>query len=129
MIKGVHITYFTPRADEMRAFMRDKLKLAYTDVGGGWLIFNVPHTEMAPHPFDPTQSWVGGVFDATQTLTPANLQYLHQFQLYQQQQLQLQQQRQGLMDQRHLIDATICLTEQQQQMQAVTPKYPGRKRS
>ncbi len=53
MIKGVHIVYFTTHADEMRAFLRDKLDLAHADVGDGWLIFKAPPTEMAPHPFDP----------------------------------------------------------------------------
>ena len=50
MIKGMHVTYFTRHADEMRDFMRDKLGLAARDVGGGWLILDVPASEIAAHP-------------------------------------------------------------------------------
>jgi catechol 2,3-dioxygenase-like lactoylglutathione lyase family enzyme len=52
MIKGLHVTYYTRHADEMRSFMRDKLGLAFTDVGEGWLIFDVPGCEIAAHPVD-----------------------------------------------------------------------------
>jgi catechol 2,3-dioxygenase-like lactoylglutathione lyase family enzyme len=52
MIKGLHVTYFTRHADEMKAFLQDKLGLASTDVGGGWLIFDVPACELAAHPVD-----------------------------------------------------------------------------
>lgn len=50
MITGLHVTYFTQHADEMRDFMRDKLGLAARDVGGGWLIFHPPASEIAAHP-------------------------------------------------------------------------------
>jgi hypothetical protein len=33
MIKGVHAMFFTSHAEEMRAFIRDKLKFPFTDVG------------------------------------------------------------------------------------------------
>ena len=33
MIKGVHAMFYAPNADELRAFIRDKLQLPYTDVG------------------------------------------------------------------------------------------------
>lgn len=50
MIKGVHAILFTPQADELRAFMRDKLSLPFVDTGGGWLIFKLAEAEVASHP-------------------------------------------------------------------------------
>ena len=52
MIKGVHAMFYAPNADELRAFLRDKLQLKYTDVGDGWLIFDVPEGEVGCHPAD-----------------------------------------------------------------------------
>ena len=60
MIRGMHVTYYTQYADEMRDFLRDKLGLAFTDVGGGWLIFDVPSSEIAAHP---TTDEEGGEFE------------------------------------------------------------------
>ena len=42
MIKGVHTMFYSSRPDELRAFFRDKLRFPFTDVGGGWLIFDLP---------------------------------------------------------------------------------------
>ena len=50
MIRGVHTMFYTAKADELRAFLRDKLGLSATDVGGGWLIFDLPQAEMGVHP-------------------------------------------------------------------------------
>ena len=36
----------------MRAFLRDKLKLPFTDTGEGWLIFDVPEADLGCHPSD-----------------------------------------------------------------------------
>jgi len=44
--------FYTPAAEELRAFIRDKLRLPFTDTGGGWLIFNAPAAEVACHPYD-----------------------------------------------------------------------------
>ena len=52
MIKGVHTMFYTSQADALRAFLRDKLKLPFTDVGEGWLIFDLPEAEMGCHPAD-----------------------------------------------------------------------------
>jgi catechol 2,3-dioxygenase-like lactoylglutathione lyase family enzyme len=49
MIRGVHTMFYSSKADELRAFMRDKLGLPCTDVGGGWLIFDLPEAEMGCH--------------------------------------------------------------------------------
>ena len=34
----------------MRAFIRDKLGFPFTDVGDGWLIFDLPEADMGCHP-------------------------------------------------------------------------------
>lgn len=52
MITGVHTMFYTSQPEELRAFLRDKLQLPATDVGGGWLIFDLPPAEMGCHPID-----------------------------------------------------------------------------
>jgi predicted enzyme related to lactoylglutathione lyase len=52
MIRGVHTMFYSSDAAALRAFLRDKLKLPSTDVGGGWLIFDLPEAEMGCHPAD-----------------------------------------------------------------------------
>ena len=50
MIKGVHTMFYSTAPDELRAFIRDKLGFPYTDVGDGWLIFDLPEADMGCHP-------------------------------------------------------------------------------
>ncbi len=50
MIKGVHTMFYTSQAEELRAFLRDKLGLPAHDVGDGWLIFDLPEADMGCHP-------------------------------------------------------------------------------
>jgi hypothetical protein len=52
MIKGVHSMFYSSDAEGLRDFLRDKLKLTATDVGGGWLIFDVPDAEVGCHPVE-----------------------------------------------------------------------------
>lgn len=52
MITGVHTMFYSDAADELRAFLRDKLGFPATDVGGGWLIFEMPSADMGVHPTD-----------------------------------------------------------------------------
>ncbi len=52
MIKGMHALFYTPKAEEVRAFIRDKLGFPYTDTGEGWLIFDVPQGDLGCHPSD-----------------------------------------------------------------------------
>jgi catechol 2,3-dioxygenase-like lactoylglutathione lyase family enzyme len=52
MIKGMHALFYTPKAEELRAFIRDKLGFPFTDTGGGWLIFDVPEADLGCHPSD-----------------------------------------------------------------------------
>jgi predicted enzyme related to lactoylglutathione lyase len=50
MIRGVHTMFYSSQAAELRAFLRDKLGFPATDVGEGWLIFNLPEADMGVHP-------------------------------------------------------------------------------
>lgn len=50
MIRGMHAMFYSSRAEELRAFLRDKLGLAASDVGGGWLIFDPPRADLGVHP-------------------------------------------------------------------------------
>jgi hypothetical protein len=52
MINGAHAIIYSSNAEADRAFLRDVLKLAHVDVGGGWLIFALPPAEVAVHPGD-----------------------------------------------------------------------------
>jgi hypothetical protein len=36
--------------ETLRTFLRDTLGFPYTDVGGGWLIFDLPEADMGCHP-------------------------------------------------------------------------------
>lgn len=56
MIRGVHTMFYSSQAEELRAFIRDKLGWAYTDVGEGWLIFEAPSADMGVHPSDDSQA-------------------------------------------------------------------------
>ena len=50
MIKGVHTMFYSDVAEELRAFIRDTLGFPFTDVGEGWLIFDLPEADMGVHP-------------------------------------------------------------------------------
>jgi hypothetical protein len=50
MIRGLHGLFYSSQAEAMREFMRDKLRLPFTDVGGGWLIFDLPEGDVGVHP-------------------------------------------------------------------------------
>ena len=54
MIKGVHTMFYSSEPEALRKFLRDKLGFdSYTDIGGGWLIFDLPEADMGVHPTDP----------------------------------------------------------------------------
>lgn len=50
MIKGMHAMFYSSEPEQIRAFIRDKLGLGATDIGGGWLIFDVPEADLGCHP-------------------------------------------------------------------------------
>lgn len=60
MITGVHTMFYSSQAEELRAFIRDKLGFPYTDVGDGWLIFDLPEADMGCHPTEEGYSAVSG---------------------------------------------------------------------
>jgi len=50
MITGAHAIIYSKKADADRAFLKDVLGFDHVDVGGGWLIFGLPASEVAIHP-------------------------------------------------------------------------------
>ena len=50
MIRGVHTMFYSSEPEALRAFVRDKLGFPATDVGDGWLIFDLPEADMGVHP-------------------------------------------------------------------------------
>ena len=63
MIRGVHTMFYSSEPEALRAFLRDKLGLPAFDVGGGWLIFDLPEAEMGCHPADPEKGAASGKHD------------------------------------------------------------------
>ena len=52
MITGAHSIVYSTNSDADREFFQNVLKLPSVDVGGGWLIFGLPPSEVAVHPSD-----------------------------------------------------------------------------
>jgi len=52
MIRGMHAMFYSSEAEALRAFLRDKLGLKGSDVGGGWLIFDAPEADLGVHPLE-----------------------------------------------------------------------------
>jgi hypothetical protein len=48
MIKGIYGLFYSSKPEELRAFLRDKLRLPFSDVGGGWLIFDFKGGRFTP---------------------------------------------------------------------------------
>jgi catechol 2,3-dioxygenase-like lactoylglutathione lyase family enzyme len=63
MIRGVHTMFYTSEPAALRAFLRDKLGMRATDVGDGWLIFEVPEADMGCHPADGRDAAPSGTAD------------------------------------------------------------------
>jgi catechol 2,3-dioxygenase-like lactoylglutathione lyase family enzyme len=63
MIKGVHTMYYSSDAKATREFFRDKLGFKATDVGDGWLIFDLPEADLGVHPADDKQGAPSGTPD------------------------------------------------------------------
>lgn len=64
MIRGVHTMFYSSQADQLRAFLRDKLGFtSFTDVGDGWIIFNLPEADMGIHPTEAGQEPPSGTMD------------------------------------------------------------------
>ena len=63
MIRGLHGLFYSAEPEAARDFLRDKLKLPHTDVGEGWLIFDLPEADLGVHPVGPGQA--GGSHDVS----------------------------------------------------------------
>jgi catechol 2,3-dioxygenase-like lactoylglutathione lyase family enzyme len=63
MIHGVHTMFYSSEPEALRAFLRDKLGFPCTDVGGGWLIFDLPEADMGCHPADEGDGAPSGTHD------------------------------------------------------------------
>jgi catechol 2,3-dioxygenase-like lactoylglutathione lyase family enzyme len=63
MIKGVHTMFYSSEPEAMRAFLRDKLGFPYSDIGHGWLIFELPEADMGVHPAGPEVGSPAGTHD------------------------------------------------------------------
>ncbi len=65
MIRGLHGLFYSSEADAMRTFIRDKLRLPYSNVGDGWLIFNLPEADIGVHPLDDNGQPLSGTHDVS----------------------------------------------------------------
>ena len=60
MIRGMHGLFYSSEPEAARAFIRDKLKFGHTDIGDGWLIFDVPEGDLGVHPIDEKDPGMAG---------------------------------------------------------------------
>ena len=65
MIRGLHGLFYSSEPKAMRAFMRDKLKLPFSDIGEGWLIFDLPEADIGVHPTDESAQPPSGTHDVS----------------------------------------------------------------
>lgn len=59
--------FYSPEADALREFFRDKLGMAHFDAGGGWLIFTPSFGEVGFHPSSQTSQDISFVCDDIQS--------------------------------------------------------------
>jgi hypothetical protein len=52
MLIGAHSIIYSKDPEADRTFLKEVLGLPHVDVGGGWLIFGLPPSEVAVHPSD-----------------------------------------------------------------------------
>jgi predicted enzyme related to lactoylglutathione lyase len=65
MIRGLHGLFYTSEPEAMRAFLRDKMQLPWTDVGEGWLIFDLPQADVGVHPTEESGGTPSGTHDVS----------------------------------------------------------------
>lgn len=63
MIRGLHGLLYSSEPEAARDYLRNKVKLPFTDVGGGWLIFDLPESDLGIHPVGPGKQ--GGTHDVS----------------------------------------------------------------
>ncbi len=65
MIRGIHGLFFSSRPNLTRAFLRDKLGLQATDIGEGWLVFDLPAAQVGVHPQEEGKEHAPGTHDVS----------------------------------------------------------------
>ena len=65
MIRGLHGLFYSSEPEAMRSFLRDTLRLPHTDVGEGWLIFDLPEADIGVHPTDQSGKPAPGTHDVS----------------------------------------------------------------
>src|SRR5205085_6094606 len=65
MIRGLHGLFYSSEPEALRAFLRDKVRLPHTDVGEGWLIFDLPEGDVGVHPVDESGEPSPGTHDVS----------------------------------------------------------------
>lgn len=65
MIRGLHGLFYSSEPEAARAFLRDKLKLPHSDVGEGWLIFDLPEADLGVHPLEESGKPSSGTHDVS----------------------------------------------------------------
>lgn len=51
-ITGTHTLLYSSEPEKLRAVLRDVFGFAGLDIGHGWIIFNLPPSELAVHPLE-----------------------------------------------------------------------------
>ena len=86
MISGMHAMFYSSEAEALRAFLRDKLGLPHTDVGGGWLIFDAPRADLGVHPTEGNDTpsgtadisfWCDDIAATMRDLTAKGVEFVH----------------------------------------------------
>lgn len=57
---GVHTMFYSSDPEALRTFIRDKLGFAASDIGDGWLIFDLPEADMGCHPSEASDGKASG---------------------------------------------------------------------
>jgi catechol 2,3-dioxygenase-like lactoylglutathione lyase family enzyme len=65
MIRGAHAMFYSSEPEAFRAFLRDKLGFPASDVGDGWLIFDMPEADLGCHPADPKEGAPSGTHNVS----------------------------------------------------------------
>ncbi len=63
MIRGVHTMFYSSDPEGTRTFIKDILGFRATDIGRGWLIFELPEGDMGIHPADEAHGAPSGTPD------------------------------------------------------------------
>jgi hypothetical protein len=63
MIKGMHGMFYSSKAQELRSFLKDKLELPASDIGGGWLMFDFAAADLGVHPVEGEEAKLSGTHD------------------------------------------------------------------